>query len=183
MFNSDLLVKSRRVLLYDELQDYQSVIEHLSEHLKTHPQNHVAYNNRGLAYSEIGRGVEALLDFTKALECSADDPIPYVNRGGLRMRRKLAGMYKDAIDDYKKAVAIKGDDPTFHRCLAHACLKADRLQEAIDAFTQAISLDPEFGRTYQERGEIYSKIGEMEKAKQDFKAASKRPQSSYKWRK
>ena len=171
----DLLAKSYRLFLFDELEDYKLAIKMLTAYLKTDPRNGVAYNNRGLAYSEIGQGDNALLDFASAMECSPTDPIPYINRGDLYLRAKPAPRLQEAIADFTQAIAINGSDATFHRCRASACQKANRLQEAIESFSAAIQLEPDFRQTYIDRGEIYQQTGEDKKAKQDFDMAAKLP--------
>ena len=171
----DLTVKSYRVLFYDELEEYESAIRFLTEHLKVNPTDGIAYNNRGLAYSEIGRGEEALLDFKKAMELSPSDPNPYLNRGALYERTQPVGEFDDAIKDFAKAISINPNDASFHRCKAYACLKVNRLQEAIDSFTNAILLEPEFRQTYIDRGETYKKVGDETKAQQDLLIATKLP--------
>jgi tetratricopeptide (TPR) repeat protein len=120
--------RSYRLFLFDELEDYELAIEQLTSYLKNNPHSGIAYNNRGLAYAEIGYGDEALLDYAKAIESLPTDPIPYINRGYLYER---AGRLHEAIDNYTQATVIKGDDATFHRCRAHACFAASQLQEAI----------------------------------------------------
>lgn len=169
----DLTAKSYRILFYDELEEYESAIRLLTEHLKANPTDGIAYNNRGLAYSEIGRGEEALLDFKKAMELSPSDPNPYLNRGALYERAQPVGKFDEAINDFAKAISINPNDPGFHRCKAYACLKINRLLEAIDSFTNAILLEPEFRQTYMDRGETYKRVGDESRAQQDFLIAAK----------
>jgi tetratricopeptide (TPR) repeat protein len=169
----DLLAKSRRVLLFDRLEDYEVAISMLTEYLSREPQNGIAYNNRGPAHAEIGQGDEALRDFARAMECSPADPMPYMNRGGLYLRAKPAARLQEAIDDFTQAIVLDGSDATFHRCRAHACLKANRLQDAIDSFSNAIRLEPDFRQTYVERGETYRRLGEDDRVEEDFDTASK----------
>ena len=168
----DLIAKSYRLLFYDELEEYESAIQILTEYLMANPTDGTAYNNRGLAYSEIGEGEKALLDFAKAMELSPDDAIPYVNRGNLLQRAQPVGMLADAVEDYSRAISIDPNNATFHRCRAHACLKIGRLQEAIGSFSEAIRLEPEFGQTYLDRAEAYESLGQKKKAQQDLRRAS-----------
>jgi len=170
-----LTAKSYRILLYDELEEYESAIEVLTQHLARNPTDGIAYNNRGLACSEIGRGEEALLDLERAIEFSSGDPIPFVNRGNLYERVRPIGDFDKAIEDYSRAIAIDPNNPTFHRCKAHACLKMERLEDAIESFSNAIRLDSEFRQTYVDRGRAYERLGRKQEAKLDFDRANKLP--------
>ncbi len=162
-----LLSKSLRVLLFDEMEEYQSAIAALNEHLRANSTDAVAYNNRGLAHSEVGDAQEALRDFGSAIKHAPDDPIPYMNRGDLLMRQKPQPKFAEAIADFDKAIALHPNDATFHRRRAHACLAADKLHEALASFDRAIALDPNFGQTYNERAELYARLGDSVKADRD----------------
>ncbi|HVZ17841.1 MAG TPA: tetratricopeptide repeat protein, partial [Terriglobales bacterium] len=162
-----LLSKSLRVLLFDELEEYRQVIATLDEHLRTHAGDAVAYNNRGLAHSEIGDANDALRDFGEAIRHAPADPIPLMNRGDLYLRHKPQPIFKEAIADFDRAITLKGDDPSFHRRRAHACLAANLLEDALKSFDRAIELDPEFQQTYVERAELYARLGDAAKADRD----------------
>ena len=166
---STLTARSYRVLLYDEPEEYEDVIRMLTEHLTRNPADGIAYNNRGLAYSEIGRGEEALIDFEKAIEFAPVDPTPLVNRANLYERVRPIGEFQKAIEDYSKAISIESDNPAFHRCMAHVYLKIERVEAAIESFSNAIRINPEFRQTYIERGRAYARLGQTEKAEEDFK--------------
>src|SRR4051812_35424236 len=169
--NDWLLFKCWRVMLFDDLQEYQSVIASLNEHLASHPRDGIAYNNRGLAHSEIGEAADALRDFMEAIKCAPADPIPYMNRGDLYLRHKPQPMFKEAIADFDKAISLRANDATFHRRRAHACLAAEQLEEALKSFDGAIALDPEFGQTYLERAELHRRMGDTSSASRDLRAA------------
>jgi tetratricopeptide (TPR) repeat protein len=169
----NLLLKSYRVLFFDELEDYKKAIADLTAYLATHPGNGIAYNNRGLAFSEIGRGEEALADFAMAIACSPHDPLPLINRGDLYERYQPEGKLDEAIADYDRATFVSNDEPTFHRCKAYACLKAKRFPEAVESFSAAIRIDPGFRQTYLDRAKAYTEIGEMDKAKKDIDQAGR----------
>jgi len=172
MEHYNLFRKSHRVFLFDSPRHYELAIEELTEYLKANPRDGIAYNNRGLAYSEMGQGEEALLDFAKAIECLPNDPAAYLNRADLYMRAEPAARLQEAIEDFTRAVAAGGTDATLHRRRAYACLRANRLQDAVDSFSEAIRLEPEFRQTYIDRGKAYQAMGEDRKAQQDFDAAN-----------
>jgi phosphinothricin acetyltransferase len=166
-----LLSKSWRVLLFDELEEYQSVIAALNEHLAAHADDGVAYNNRGLAHSEMGQSEDAFRDFAEAIRHAPNDSIPYMNRGDLYLRHKPQPKFQEAIADFDKAIALKADDASFHRRRAHACLAAERLEDALTSFDKAIALDPEFGQTYVERAQLYERLGNTSQARRDLHSA------------
>jgi tetratricopeptide (TPR) repeat protein len=62
----DLLARSYRLFLFDELEDYAKAIESLP----THP---IPYINRGYLYERAGRLHEAIDDYTQATVIKGDD--------------------------------------------------------------------------------------------------------------
>ena len=80
---SHLFHESFAALMYDEEEDYDHAIRVLTEHLAANPANAAAYNNRGVAYSEIGQPERALADFAEAARLAPSDPMPAKNRGML----------------------------------------------------------------------------------------------------
>ena len=166
-----LLAKSLRVLLFDEMEEYQSVIAALNDHLTANPRDAVAYNNRGLANSEMGNADAALNDFAKAIECAPSDPVPHMNRGDLYLRHKPQPRFHEAIADFDRAISIKANDASFHRRRAHACLAAGELDQALQSLNRAIELEPEFKQTYVERAALHERLGDTASASQDLRLA------------
>jgi len=78
---NSLLQKSYCALIYDELEEYEEAILFLTEHLKKNSWHSIAYNNRGVALSEIGKNEAAAKDFENAIKYSTDNHIPYLNYG------------------------------------------------------------------------------------------------------
>ena len=52
--------KSYRALFFDELEEYHDYIAKLTELVSADPLNASAYNNRGVAYYEIGESANAI---------------------------------------------------------------------------------------------------------------------------
>jgi Flp pilus assembly protein TadD len=67
-------------MLYDDDEEYEQDIQSLTSHLTATPSNAAAYNNRGIAYCEIGEYDRALADFTEAIRLAPDEPVVEFNR-------------------------------------------------------------------------------------------------------
>ena len=66
---------------YNRLGDYSGAIWTYGQLIELHPDNAIAYNNRGVAQSERGYDVAAIPDFSKAIELEPDFALAYYNRG------------------------------------------------------------------------------------------------------
>lgn len=99
----------------------------------------IAYVNRAIAHSMLGKNDEALKDFSSAIEVDPNNPLAYYNRGNLYLD---TGYHDLAISDFTCALAI---DPMFslayyNRGLAYE--HSQRLQEAKADFEHMLALDP-----------------------------------------
>jgi phosphinothricin acetyltransferase len=119
----------------------------------------------------MGEHEQAFRDFAAAIHHAPSDPIPYMNRGDLYTRQKPRPLFREAIADFDRAISLNGNDPTFHRRRAHACLAAGQSREALASLDRAIALDPEFKQTYVERAELHAKLGDTANASRDLQMA------------
>lgn len=83
-------------------QKYHEAIELLEESLTEHPTNR-AYCMRGCAYGNLGDLDAAIADFTRAIQLSPKQAIPYLERSKAYHRK---GMKETAEADYAKAIEI-----------------------------------------------------------------------------
>ena len=100
---------------------------------------------------------EAEADFREALTrlgSTPDDDLHYVllvNRGLIRFQR---GRLDEAASDYREAIALKKDPFLAHAELAHVCQKRDDSEGAIEQFTRAIAVKPDWSPLYRGRAEV-----------------------------
>ena len=83
-----------------------------------------------------------------------DDELHYVllvNRGLVRFQR---GQLDEAASDYREAIALKKDPFLAHAELAHVCQKRDDSEGAIEQFTRAIAVKPDWAPLYRGRAEV-----------------------------
>jgi tetratricopeptide (TPR) repeat protein len=126
------------------------------------------YNNRGIAYSDMGQYDRAIEDFNKVIAMNPDYPLVYNNRGIAFSRR---GLYDNAIEDFSRAIALKPDFYDAYNNRGIAFDKAGLFEKAIEDFQKALVLNPGFERTYINRGVAYQHAGMLDRAIQDFNTA------------
>lgn len=157
-------------LMYDEEEDYEDAIRSLTDHLTSNSSNAAAYNNRAVAYWEIGRTENALADFAEAIRLAPNDSVPAKNRG--MMLHKM-GDIAAALLSFDVAVRIAPDDPYHRRARAHARLEEGQLQGAAEDFTHAIESQPEFAQQYLDRAGVYERLNQAALAEQDKATAAR----------
>ena len=132
------------------------------------PQDHVFYNNRGIAYGEEGEIDLAIKDFTKAIKLKPNYAIAYNNRGAVYRDK---GEQDLAIKDCNEAIQLKPDyaEPYSNRGAAYR--NKGNYERAIKDYDTAIKLKPNFVQAYYNRGLAYHEKREFDLAIKDYSKA------------
>ncbi len=81
-------------------------------------------------------------------------PHKEVDHINLGMEHYRKGAIKEAISEFKTAIAIKPDIPEVYNNLGIALRRAGRLQEALSAYKEAIRLRPDYPEAYNNMGVV-----------------------------
>jgi tetratricopeptide (TPR) repeat protein len=152
-----------------EKGDYRGAVASYTKAIEINAEYVEAYNNRGIAYSNLGDTQKAILDFNRAIEINPQLAKVYYNRGVV-YRSELAD-YQKAILDFNQAIAF---DPKYAKAYSERGYAYSRLgdtQKAISDLNEAIALDPTYAGAYHNRGIAYSDSGEYQKAISDLNQA------------
>ncbi|WP_413198737.1 tetratricopeptide repeat protein [Nostoc piscinale] len=167
--NSEQLFYQEGVSEYEQ-GNYQESVDNLTQTLEINPQNSLAYNHRGDAFSRLGDYEKAQADSSQAIALNPQDANAYYDRGfalfGL-------GKYKDAIADYTKAIKLNSQNPYAYYGRGLAQVKVKEYQSAILDFNRAIALNSNDGLAYYHRGLINVQLGNKKAALRDFEKAEK----------
>jgi Flp pilus assembly protein TadD len=90
----------------DNLGRYEDAIASYDEALKFKPDDHAAWNNRGIALGNLGRFEDAIASYDEALKFKPDDHAAWNNRG---IALGNLGRFEDAIASYDEALKFKPD--------------------------------------------------------------------------
>lgn len=119
--------------------------------LELDPENSTAYNNRGYARRKLGKYDLAVEDYTAGTVARlVRSPAP--SHSSLALQRE---------PDNLRTLNNRG----------YAYARMNRFDCAIEDYTRAIGLDPQNGHSYHNRGILYEKLGEREKAQADLRLA------------
>jgi tetratricopeptide (TPR) repeat protein len=154
-----------------ESQNYQEAVNLFNDLLTLDPENYLAYNGRGSAYTDLQDYEQALADYTRTIELGPLFPHSFYNRGRVY---SLLGRYDEALPDLEKAIELA--PPQFsYRAYGNIGLiyhKQGRYDEALEAFNQSIAHNQENrADVYFFRGETYTALQNYEAALSDFQAA------------
>lgn len=134
----------------------QKDIEYLSEAIRLKPDDADAYDDRGVAYANLGQYQRAIDDFNEAIRLKPDFAKAYNNRGGAYLE---LGQQQRAIEDFNKAIRLKPDFAMAYQNLGNAYYDLGQYQRAIEDCNEAIRLKLDFSGVYATRGGAYIMLG------------------------
>jgi len=148
--------------------DPGKAIEYLNEAIRLKPDYVKAYNNRGIAYGNLGQYQRAIQDYDKAIRLKPDDAEIYYNRG---IAYGKLGQNQRAIQDYDTAIRLKPDDAAAYNNRGFAYDDLGQNQRAIQDYDKAIRLKPDDAAAYNNRGFAYANLGQYQRAIQNYDTA------------
>ncbi len=124
-----------------------------------------AYHIRGMAQFKLDNFQTAILDFTKSISYDSNTWTVYFFRAKAYDK---VGRHKDAEKDKKVVIELKKKkDPIVHYNKGTAHMSAKRYEKAIEEYTIAIEIKPDFIQAYNNRSVAYHNLGQFKKAKKD----------------
>ena len=79
------------------------------------------------------------------------------------------GLFDEAEEEFRKALAENPDHLEAHLALAITYMQTARNDESLAEFNRTIELKPDYAAAYADRGILYDRLGEYEKALQDYR--------------
>lgn len=147
--------------------DSQTVIEDLpgNNFSRTTSSNaSVELYNEGLEryYESDMNG--ALEKFTEAIKLDSSFTDAYYNSGFIKLNQ---GDYEEAIADFDLVISISPTDKAYFY-KGRALLGMNRLEDAVEQFTNAINLNNQFFYAFNNRGNVRFQLGDYQGAIDDF---------------
>ena len=102
---------------------------------------------------------------------SPQSPAPYVQAGNSFMQ---SNRYKDAIDNFSKAIKLDKNNPTLYQSRANANIQMAKPKKAIGDLNKALALDPNDPNSYNLRARAYDALADFDKEKDDLDDLIKR---------
>ncbi len=106
--------------------------------MKENADQALTYNNRGLAFRQLGRNAEAERDFQEAIRLAPETDKPHINYGLLLQQE---GKFKEAVLQFAEAVKLAPSNVGYFY-LGQALQQTNQLQESLGAYRQALAITP-----------------------------------------
>jgi tetratricopeptide (TPR) repeat protein len=154
---------------YANDKQYDRAIECFSAAIRLDATYSLAFSDRGTAYERVGQYDRAIADHTEAIRL---DPNEGDNFNGRCWTLAVSGRDLDqAIKDCNEGLRLSPKDSGIYdsRWLVHLRLK--QFDRAIDDYTSALSLNPEFASALYGRGYAKKQKGDVSGSAADVRAA------------
>jgi tetratricopeptide (TPR) repeat protein len=169
---------ANRAIAYMHEEKPELAIEDSSQAMRLDPTGHKPYINRAGAYNNLGRFDEALADLTTAIKLDPRDEAAFITRASTEIQLKK---YNEAIDDCTHALSfslVPSSAAVAYGNRGVAYMDLGKNDQAMQDFTAAIRVLPTYRPAYENRADLYDKLGQTSLAAADRAAAEKLPEHS-----
>ena len=152
-----------------EVRDYRGALRSYEHALRLAPNDPVAWNNKGVALSSLGRYEDALRCYEKALALRPNYWMALFNMG--KAHQKM-GQLDEAIDCYDRSLDLKPDHFSAMNNKAVALRALGHKEEALEVYDELLAADPFYEVAWQNKGHLLEDMGLEEEAQVCFNMAS-----------
>ena len=151
-----------------EKEELLKKIEEYDEAIKLDSNNDSYYNNRGIAFNNLGDFQNAIENYNKAIELNPNNDSYYNNRG---IAFKNLEDYDKAISDYSQAINLDPKEAIYYNNRGIAFKNLGDFQNAIENYNKAIELNPNNAFYYKNRGIAFNNLGDFQNAIENYNKA------------
>ena len=142
------------------LGQYKDAVDAYKQAMKLDDDNADIQYALGLSYGKLGRTDEEILAYRRALALKPDhaNSIEHLGQAYFKLKR-----YADAAVAFEQLKTYKPDDKTFNY-LGESYFEEGKAEASLDAFNNAVAINPDFDKARYNLGRTYLKLGNREMA-------------------
>ena len=149
-------------------KDYAQAVSAYTEAITLNPKLAEAYNNRGIAKTELGQYTSAIEDYTTAIKLKNNFADALNNRGNAYAATE---QYQKAVKDLQAAVNLQDNSATIHNNLGSVYFLIKNVDAAIKEYTRALQINPSYSEAFYNRAVAHYVQGNLIQSLLDMKAA------------
>ena len=140
------------------------------KHLKSFPNDVVAYNNLGILFFQFKENQKAISSYEKAIKINPNYAEAYNNLGVVF---KLLGDYESAVSSYEKAIKINPNYAEAYNNLGSVYKELKEYYKAKDFYENAIKFKPNYLEGHNNLGVVFKLLGDYKSAVSSYEKAIK----------
>ena len=149
-------------------KDYAQAVKAYTEAINLNPNLAEAYNNRGVAKSELGQYTSAIEDYTTAIKLKSNFADALNNRGNAYTATE---QYQKAVKDLQAAANLQDNSATIHNNLGNVYYLLKNIDTAIKEYTRALQINPRYSEAFYNRAVAHYVQGNLIQSLLDMKEA------------
>ena len=151
-------------------ESYEKALDSYDKAIEIQPNYADAWNNRGLALSNLSKYQKAIASYNQAIEIQPDYVNAWNNRGAAL---EDLGKYKQAISDFDRAIKIQPDYVKAWYNRGTTLGNLGKYKQAISDFDRAIEIQPDYVNAWNNRGAALVYLGKYKQAISNLNKAIK----------
>ncbi|GAB4320102.1 MAG: hypothetical protein Kow00127_12390 [Bacteroidales bacterium] len=159
-----------------EMHQPDSAIADFNKALAIDSLNEDALLNRAMALMEQNRTNEALNDLDQVIDINPANSFAWYNRAILRLKTDNP---EGALEDLDAVLALNPDNIMVLLFKGKILAAGNKLRRAVEAFSEAIRIWPDFADAWWERAQVRKQMGDINGAESDEAMAWKVGQRSF----
>ncbi|MDE6452343.1 MAG: tetratricopeptide repeat protein [Odoribacter sp.] len=173
-----------RAVSYANIRQYKEALDDFNYILNNFPDQAEAYFNRGITYENLGLYANAIKDYSETIKLRPDFILAYHYRGIARFRmndlngalqdyNRALNLGKDIEMDVVKAKEFGLNSSALYFNRGVILQKQGNYQNAIQDYTQAITIDPSSAKAYYNRAIAKMALSQADEALKDLEISSR----------
>jgi tetratricopeptide (TPR) repeat protein len=158
-YRSDYLIKHGQL---------EPALHDLNRILQSKPDQMSALYSRGTVLIQLGRFELAEKDLSQVIASGLQGPPLAGAFTSLAQAQANLGWLDRALESVDQALAITGDNPFMHGVRGQILQKKGLHDQAVQAFSRAIELEPRYLEAVQQRGDSLMVLGRYARAAEDY---------------
>lgn len=163
-----------RGLCLIEKREYDRALQDLEKSIELDGGNAfgqaaLAWNLKARIHAIKGDALRAIADYDEAIKLEPKNAGFYLERGAAH---SILGQEDSALADFNQALSLNHDNAgTLWRMIASVHLRSGKLDRSVEAYTEAIRLQPKQPRLLVERAAALNALGQFDRALADYRQA------------
>lgn len=151
---------SNRGLVHRQMKRYDAAVADYTRAIEIDANYSAAYLGRGIVHRSQGQSVQAFEDFNKAIALKPDNAQAYYNRGLLYQAQR---QHKFAIDDFTTSLGLSQQAEQLI-ARGQSYMAVNDFKAAATDLDEAVQREPENLQAWTNRGLVYERLNDREKA-------------------
>jgi len=171
--NNFLLRFNLGALLLDAQRNPRTAVSELAKSLELNAYFPEAHFQLGRALEVLGRWPKAVAEYREAIRLGTPHDKPYLSEcyNAIGVWRYQRGDFREAAENFRKAVELRQDSAMAHCNLGNALAKLGKVRDALASYRNALAQDPGYAEANRAMGSLLLNQHDVDEAVVAYRGA------------